>query len=168
MTSAGGVDFAIFRILDAPRERVWQALTDPERLKEWLAPATFTMIAMNMDFRPGGFFHIGMQSGEGYKMWAKYVYQEIVSPERIVFINSFSNQAGEITRHPIVPTWPRETRVMVKLEDEPGGKTRLNVRWTPHNATEVEQKAFDVSHVGMQATWGVTFDQLVAYLARTA
>jgi hypothetical protein len=34
MTSAGGVDFAIFRILDPPRERVWQALTDPERLKE--------------------------------------------------------------------------------------------------------------------------------------
>ena len=95
-------------------------------------------------------------------------YQEIVPPERIVFINSFSNQAGEITRHPIVPTWPRETRVMVKLEDEPGGKTRLNVRWTPHNATEVEQKAFDVSHVGMQATWGGTFDQLAAYLARTA
>jgi uncharacterized protein YndB with AHSA1/START domain len=57
---------------------------------------------------------------------------------------------------------------MVKLEDEPGGKTRLNVRWTPHNATEVEQKAFDVSHVGMQATWGGTFDQLAAYLARTA
>ena len=61
-----------------------------------------------------------------------------------------------------------ETRVLVKLEDEPGGKTRLNVRWTPHNATEVEQKTFDVSDVGMQATWGVTFDQLAAYLARTA
>jgi hypothetical protein len=27
---------------------------------------------------------------------------------------------------------------------------------------------FDVSHVGMQATWGGTFDQLAAYLARTA
>jgi uncharacterized protein YndB with AHSA1/START domain len=94
MTGAGGVDFAIFRILDAPRERVWQALTEPERLKEWLAPATFTMIAMNMDFRPGGFAHWGIQSGEGYKMWAKYVYQEIIPPERIVFINSFSNQAG--------------------------------------------------------------------------
>ena len=85
MTSAGGVDFAIFRILDAPRERVWHALTEPEHMKEWWTPATFTMIAMNMDFRPGGFFHIGMQSGEGYKMWAKYVYQEIVPPERIVW-----------------------------------------------------------------------------------
>ena len=85
-----------------------------------------------------------------------------------MFINSFSNQAGEITRHPIVPTWPRETRVMVKLADEPGGKTRLNVRWTPHERHRSGAKAFDVSHVGMQATWGVTFDQLVAYLAWTA
>jgi uncharacterized protein YndB with AHSA1/START domain len=111
---------------------------------------------------------MGMRSGEGYKMWGKFVYQEIVPLERIVFVNSFSNQAGEITRHPIVPTWPRETKVTVTLEDETGGKTKLNVRWSPHNATEVEQKTFDVSHVGMQATWGGTFDRLAAYLARMA
>jgi uncharacterized protein YndB with AHSA1/START domain len=164
MATTGGVDFAIFRILEAPRARVWAALTEPERMKEWWTPANFTMIAMNMELRPGGFFHMGMRSGEGYKMWGKFVYQEIVPPERLVFINSFSNAAGEITRHPIVPTWPRETRITVTLEDEPGGKTRLNVRWTPHNASEVEQKTFDTSHVGMQATWGGTFDRLAAYL----
>jgi uncharacterized protein YndB with AHSA1/START domain len=167
MTSAGGVDFAIFRILGAPRDRVWQVLTEPDHMKEWWTPATFIMIAMDMDFRPGGFLHMGMQSGEGYKMWGKFVYQEIDPPERLVFINSFSNKAGEITRHPIVPTWPRETKITVKLEDEPGGKTRLNVRWSPHNATEAEQKTFDVSHVGMQATWGGTFDRLAAYLELT-
>src|ERR1700742_4880031 len=116
-------------------------------------------------FRPGGFFHMGMRSGEGYKMWGKFGYQDIVPPERIVFINSFSNQAGDITRHPIVPTWPRETKVMVMLEEQPGDKTKLSVRWSPHNASEVEQKTFDVSHVGMQATWGGTFDRLAAYLA---
>jgi uncharacterized protein YndB with AHSA1/START domain len=166
MTSAGGVDFAIFRVLDAPRESVWAALTEPERMKEWWTPATFTMIAMNMDFRPGGSFHMGMRSGEGHKMWGKFVYQEIVPPERIVFVNSFSNQTGEIMRHPIVPTWPRQTKVTVTLEEEPSGKTKLNVRWSPHNASEVEQKTFDVSHVGMRATWGGTFDRLAAYLAR--
>jgi uncharacterized protein YndB with AHSA1/START domain len=90
-----------------------------------------------------------------------------VPQERLVFINSFSNQAGEITRHPIVPTWPRETKITVILRDEPDDKTRLTVRWTPHNATEVEQKTFDVSHVGMQATWGGTFDRLAAYLERS-
>jgi hypothetical protein len=66
-----------------------------------------------------------------------------------------------------VPTWPRETKVMVMREEQPDGKTKLSVRWSPHNANEVEQKTFDVSHVGMQATWGGTFDRLAAYLART-
>jgi uncharacterized protein YndB with AHSA1/START domain len=56
--------------------------------------------------------------------------------------------------------------VAVTLEEQPDGKTKLSVRWSPHNATEVEQKTFDVSHVGMQATWGGTFDRLAAYLAR--
>ena len=64
-----------------------------------------------------------------------------IPPERIVFINSFSNQTGEITRHPIVPTWPRETRITVILREEPGGKTRLNIRWTPHNATEAPKSS---------------------------
>ena len=65
---AGGQEFVIFRVLDAPRERVWQALTDPECMKDWWTPGHFTMIAMNMDFRPGGSFHLGMRSAEGYKM----------------------------------------------------------------------------------------------------
>jgi uncharacterized protein YndB with AHSA1/START domain len=164
---AKGQDFVIFRVLEAPRERVWEALTEPEHMKDWWTPQNFTMIAMNMDFRPGGSFHMGMRSGEGYKMWGKFHYHEIVPPERLVFVNCFSNAAGEITRHPIVPTWPRETLITVTLEVEPGGKSKLNVRWSPHNATDVERKTFDSAHVGMQATWGGTFDRLAAYLANT-
>ncbi len=161
-------DFVITRILDAPRQRVWTVLTEPEHMKDWWTPQTFTMIAMNMDFRPGGSFHMGMRSGEGYKMWGKFVYQEIAPQERLVFVNCFSNQAGEITRHPIVPTWPRETLITVTLADEPGGKTNLHVRWSPHNATDVERNTFGAAHVGMKATWTGTFDRLAAYLAKTA
>ena len=144
MTSAGGVDFAIFRVLDAPRDRVWAALTEPEQMKEWWTPVTFTMIAMNMDFRPGGFFHMGMRSGEGYKMWGKFVYQEIVPLERIVFVNSFSNQAGEITRHPIVAE-PGRAKPRYHCHAR-GGVRRQNQAQRPlvaANATEVE-KMFDV------------------------
>jgi uncharacterized protein YndB with AHSA1/START domain len=168
---AGGQDkgqnFNISRILDAPRNLVWQALTEPDRMKDWWTPQTFTMISMNMDFRPGGFFHMGMRSGEGFKMWGKFVYQEIAPPERLVFVNSFSNAAGDITKHPIVPTWPRETLITVQLVDEPGGKTKLDVRWTPHNASDVERNTFAAGHVGMKATWTGTFDRLAAYLATT-
>jgi len=161
-------DFVITRILDAPRQRVWTVLTEPEHMKDWWTPQTFTMIAMTMDFRPGGSFHMGMRSGEGYKMWGKFLYHEIAPPERIVFVNCFSNRAGEITRHPIVPTWPRETLITVTLGDEPGGKTNLRVRWSPHNATDVERNTFGAAHVGMKATWTGTFDRLAAYLAKTA
>jgi len=165
-TETNDKDFVQERILDAPRELVFKAWTEPDRLAHWWGPVGFELGISKMDFRPGGIFHYSMKSAGGNEMWGKFVYQEIVPPERIVFVNSFSNQAGDITRHPIVPTWPRETKVAVTLEEETGGKTKLNVRWSPHNATEVEQKTFDVSHVGMQATWGGTFDRLAAYLAR--
>jgi uncharacterized protein YndB with AHSA1/START domain len=99
-------------------------------------------------------------------MWGKFVYREIVPPERLVFINSFSNAAGGVSRHPIVPTWPMETLITVTFEEEGSGKSKLNVRWAAHNATEVEQKTFNASHVGMKATWTGTLDRLAAYVAK--
>ena len=165
---SNGKDFVIFRLLEATRERIWRAFTEPEHLKDWWPPQTFTMIAINMDFRTGGTFHCGMQSHEGYRMWAKFDYREIVPLERMVFVNAFANEAGELKRHPIIPTWPLETVTAIALEDEPGGKTKITVRWWPHNATDVERKTFDMSHVGMKAIWGGIFDRLAAHLAKTA
>lgn len=162
-----GKEFVISRILDAPRERVWQVLTQPEYVREWWSPTGFTMIAITVDLRPGGVFHCGMRSAEGYKMWGKFTYQEIVPPERVSMINTFSNEAGGVTKHPIVPTWPMETLITVTLGEEPGGKTNFQVRWAPHNATEIERKTFDMAHVGMKATWSGTFDRLGVYLAKT-
>jgi uncharacterized protein YndB with AHSA1/START domain len=161
-----GEDFVISRVFEAPRERVWQVLTDVEAMKHWWGPAGFTMIAGKVDLRPGGTFHGGIRSPEGYKIWGKFVYQEIAPPERLVFINSFSNEAGEMGKHPIIPTWPRETLTTLVLEEEPADKTKLTVYWSPHNPTDVERKTFDVAHVGMKATWSGTFDRLAAHLAK--
>ena len=167
MSGEGGTDFVIFRVFEAPRERIWQALTETERLKDWWPPKTFSMIHASMDLRPGGVFHCGMRSVEGYKMWAKFVYRDVVPLERMVFLNSFSDQAGEVKRHPIVPTWPLQTLTTIALEEEAGGKTKLTVTWAPHEATEIERQTFNASHVGLKATWSAAFDQLAAYLAKT-
>ena len=166
MSSAGGVDFAIFRILDAPRERVWAALTEPERMKEWWAPATFTMIAMTMDFRPGGYLHMGMQSGEGYKMWGKFVYREIVPPERLGFISSFSDEKGGTTRHPGHMSWPLEMHSTFTFEELPDGKTKFTISWEPHNATEEERQTFEAGRDSMRIGWSGTLEKLEAYLAK--
>jgi uncharacterized protein YndB with AHSA1/START domain len=165
-SEAKGEDFVIHRVFDAQRERVWQTLTDVEAMKHWWGPAGFTMITGKLDLRVGGVFHGGIRSAEGYKIWGKFVYQEIVPPQRLVFINSFSNEAGGVGRHPIIPTWPVETMTTLTLEEEPDGKTKLTVRWSPHNPTEIERKTFDAAHVGMKATWSGTFDRLAAHLAK--
>ena len=161
-------DFVISRVFDAPRKRVWSALTEAEHLKEWWPPKSFTMIAINVDLRPGGMFHCGMRSVEGFKMWAKFVYRDVVPPDHLTFVNSFSNEAGEIRRHPIVPTWPLETLTAIALADEAPNKTKLTITWSPHNANEIERKTFNMSHIGLKAIWNGTFDQLATYLAKTA
>jgi uncharacterized protein YndB with AHSA1/START domain len=167
MSSEGkSADFILSRVFDSPRSRLWHTLTDLEAMKHWWGPAGFTMIVGKIDLRPGGTFHGGIRSPEGYKIWGKFAYQEIVPPERLVFINSFSNEAGDVTRHPIMPTWPLETMTTLTLEEAAGPKTTLTVRWSPHNPTEIERKTFDAGHIGMKATWNGTFDRLAAHLAK--
>jgi uncharacterized protein YndB with AHSA1/START domain len=167
-TAAPGVDdaFIISRVFDAPRDLVWKAFTEPERMKRWWGPKGFTVIASKMDLRPGGTYHYGMRAPDGSAMWGKFVYREIVAPERMVFINSFSDEAGGVTRHPMAPSWPLETLSIFTLEEQPDGKTKLTIRWSPHNATEEERKTFAAGHDSMRQGWGGTLEQLTTYLAQ--
>jgi uncharacterized protein YndB with AHSA1/START domain len=162
---AASRDFVIDRVLDAPRDLVWQAFTDPERLKNWWGPKGFTVISSKMDLRPGGIYHYGLKSPTGAEMWGKFVFRKIVEKERMEFVISFSDRDGGTTRHPLHMQWPLEMLSSYTFEDEPGGKTRVTVRSAAWNATEAERKTFDDGHDSMRMGWGGTFEQLAAYLA---
>jgi len=161
---ADNKDFVISRVFDAPRDLVWKAFTEPERMKQWWGPKGFKVVAAKMDLRPGGSYHYGMKSPDGMTMWGKFIYREVVPNERLVLINSFSDEVGGITRHPMSPTWPLELLSVFTFEDAPGGKTRFTIRWSAHNASAEERKTFDTSHDSMNRGWGGTLDQLAAYL----
>ncbi len=158
-------EFVLTRVFDAPRELIWKAFTDPEHMKHWWGPKGFTVRITKMDFRPGGTYHYCMRSPDGRDMWGKFVYREIVAPERIVFINSFSDEKGGLTRHPMSPTWPLEMLSTFTFAEN-DGKTTFTIKWAPHNATETERKTFDDGRKGMQQGWGGTLDQLADYLAK--
>jgi uncharacterized protein YndB with AHSA1/START domain len=157
-------DFVISRVFDAPRELLWKCFTDPERMKNWWGPKGFTVIASKMDLRVGGTYHYGMKAPNGDPMWGKFVYREIVPNERLVFINSFSDEKGGVTRHPGHQKWPLQMLSTFTFEDTPGGKTKFTVHWQTYNATEEEQKTFDTMHDSMTQGWTGTMDQLEAYL----
>jgi uncharacterized protein YndB with AHSA1/START domain len=160
-----GREFVITRVFDAPRELVWRAWVERERLMEWFGPKGCTISTANMDFRPGGVFHYCMKLPNGNEMWGKFAYREIVAPEKIVLVNSFSDATGGLTRHPMSPTWPLETLATTTFAEQ-GDKTLLTIRWKPLNATEEEQKTFDAGHDGMRQGWTGTFEQLAEYLAK--
>jgi len=157
--------FVITRTLDAPRERVWRAWTDREQLMQWFSPKGFAMTTAKLDFRPGGTFLYCLRSPDGKEMWGKFVYREIVAPERIVLVNSFSDANGGITRHPLSATWPLEMLSTTTLAEQ-GAKTLLTILWQPLNPTPEERATFEGAHEGMKAGWGGTFEQLTAYLAK--
>jgi uncharacterized protein YndB with AHSA1/START domain len=161
----GSEDFIMTRVFDAPRELVWKAFTDPEHMKHWWGPKGFAVRFAKMDFRPGGTYHYCMTSPDGHEMWGKFVYREIIAPERIVLVNSFSDENGGLTRHPMSPTWPLEMLSTFTFTER-DGKTTFTIRWSPLNASETERKTFEDGRKGMQQGWGGTLDQLAAYLAK--
>ena len=163
---AAGDEFEISRTFDAPRELVWKAWTERDRLVQWFGPKGFTMPVATLDFRPGGVFHYCMRSaGGGQEMWGRFVYREIVPPERIAWVHSFSDETGGLARSPFGGDWPLEMLASVTFAEQ-GGRTTVTVRWAPLNATEAERKAFDAARESMRGGWTGTFDQLDAYLAK--
>jgi uncharacterized protein YndB with AHSA1/START domain len=160
-----GTPFVITRTFDAPRERVWKAWTERDRLMQWFGPRGFTMAVATLDLRPGGSFHYCLRSPDGGEMWGKFVYREIVPPERIVWVNSFSDAKGNVTRPPFDENWPVEMLSTATFAER-DGRTTVTLRWAALNATEAERKTFDANHESMTGGWTGTFDQLAEHLAK--
>lgn len=82
-------ELAITRVFDAPRELVWKAWTEPERLARWWGKRGWTAqpSTITMDVRPGGVFRlIAVNDEDGTEMPSEGIYREVVEPERLVFV----------------------------------------------------------------------------------
>ena len=158
-------EFVIERVVDAAREDVWKAWTLPERLRQWWGPRGFTVSYCKVKLRQGGTMHYCLKAPDGTDMWGKFVYQEIVRPEKLVFISSFSDEKQGVTRHPMNEGWPLQMMSTVTFEEQGPDRTKVTVRWSPYVATEAERKVFDAGHESMRNGWSGTLDQLAACLA---
>ena len=141
----------IERVLDAPRELVWRAWTEPEHFKRWYGPRSMTCHTCEIDVRVGGSHLFGMSSPDGWDYWTTGVYQEIVAPERFVATDSMSDKDGNVAPD------GQETLVSVILEDLGDGRTKLIVTqsgWADAAMAE-----------GAGGGWNQAFDKLAEALA---
>lgn len=156
-------DFVISRTFAAPRDLVFRAWTESDHLVHWWGPKGVTIFSCANDFRPGGTMHYGMRTPEGTEMWGRWVYREIVPPERLVFLNSFSDPEGGLARPPFDEEWPLQMLSTITFHEQEGG-TLVTVRWSPYEATDAARATFAAGHESMRGGWSGTFDQLAEYL----
>jgi len=155
--------FTISRRVDAPRDLVWKMWTEEQHLARWWGPKGFEWLSGSIDLKPGGVFLYGMKGPTGAEMWGRFVFREVVAPERLSYVNSFSNPEGQITRAPFFDNWPLEVfNVMTLAED--GDGTILTLRGGPINARPDERDRFRSHHSSMEQGFGASFGQLEAYL----
>ncbi|MFF2330507.1 MULTISPECIES: SRPBCC domain-containing protein [unclassified Streptomyces] len=85
MTESAREGIDITRVLDAPRERVFEAWTTPEHFAAWYGgDADVPLDQVSMDVRPGGAWSLVIVV-PGVDMPFHGVYREVVAPERLVF-----------------------------------------------------------------------------------
>lgn len=73
------------RVIDAPRERVFRAFSDPDNLARWWGPKGFTNTFEEFDLRPGGAWRFVMHGPDGTDYPMEHVFLEVAAPERVLF-----------------------------------------------------------------------------------
>jgi uncharacterized protein YndB with AHSA1/START domain len=163
--SEGKEIFTIARSFEAPIETVFEMWTNPKHFSQWLAPTGFTMEFIKADIREGGSTSYSMSGGK-LTMYGRAQYLEIKRPNRIVYTQQFCDEKGNVSRHPMAPTWPETMLTTVTLAEEGQNQTRVSVRWeVTGKATSEEMDTFIQGRAGMTQGWTGSFDKLDQYLA---
>jgi uncharacterized protein YndB with AHSA1/START domain len=142
----------ITRDLDAPRERVWRAWTQPEAIIRWHGPKFYRAAQVEADVRVGGAWRACLKSenADDVVLWQSGRYLVLVPPERLEF--TFAWETPDHEDGPGI-----QTHVIVRLEELKNGGTRMHFSQTGFLSGK---SAFSHS-VG----WNGTFDRLDKFLS---
>lgn len=143
----------IERVIDAPRELVFEAFTDPNHLAQFWGPNGFTSAVREIDLRPGGAFRLEMCAPDGVAYLCEGVYREIVAPERIVYLG------GPDCGHACGGGLPPHALVTITFTEN-GGKTTLSIETRFESAS----RRAEAVKTGFNAGWAQTLDRLAAFL----
>ena len=86
--------FSVTRTLDAPRETVFSAWTEPDALKQWWGPPGFTIPSAEVDLRPGGAYRIAMKPVDGETLYLSGRFVDVRPPEKLVYTWAWDEDDG--------------------------------------------------------------------------
>lgn len=141
----------IARVIDAPREFVFDVWTTPQHLAAWWGPTGFSLTTTSFDFRPSGVWHFVMHGPDGRDYQNRITFEAIVRPERIEYRHGGAEDVE-----------PTDHRTTVTFEDV-GGKTRLTM-WAVFSSAEERNRI--AREYGAVEGGHQTLARLAEYLGR--
>ncbi|MBL8548446.1 MAG: SRPBCC family protein [Hyphomonadaceae bacterium] len=144
----GDKDLVLTRVYDAPPEKLFQAWTDPELMKQWFVPRPWTIARVESDIRPGGASIVVMRDPDGKEYPNPGQYLEVVPNRKLVFTDAYLGD----WKHSEKPFMT----VVLTFEPIAGGKTNYTAyvsHWTKEDCETHEQMGF---HQG----WAQVAEQL--------
>lgn len=148
----GSTEVTVERLIHAPRESVWEAWTQQEKLAQWWGPKNFTNPVCQVQAKPGGKIYIEMCDNHGNRHPRLGAFRELVKPEWLVFSDSWLDEKGDALLVGLT---------MVDFESE-NGYTRITIN---SNVSTNTVEGFE-SMEGMQESWNQSLDKLEQYLRR--
>jgi uncharacterized protein YndB with AHSA1/START domain len=146
-------EIVITREFSAPRELVWEAMTNPKHVVNWWGPRGFSTTIEEMDFRVGGVWQHVMRGPDGTNYPNKSVFKEIVKPEKIIYSHGGKRENGPGVS--FISTW---TFDLIEAN-----KTKVTIRMVFPSATE---RDFVVKEFGAIEGGKQTLERLGEYLPK--
>ena len=144
------LEIAMTRVFNAPRRLVFEALTKPELVKQWLlGPPGWTMPVCEIDLRAGGACRFLWRGPNGAEMGTRGVCREVAPPGRFVATERFDD-----------PWYPGEALVTYALAEQAGITTlTLTVLYESREARDAVLKT------PMEKGVAMSYDRLEQLLA---
>jgi uncharacterized protein YndB with AHSA1/START domain len=156
-------DLVLERVLNAPRDIVWTALTTPEHIKKWWAPRPYQTPAVELDLRPGGRFYNKMTGPDGFEAEGDGCILDVAEGERMVWTSALGPGWRPNDLGPDGCGGLSFTAIMT-LEDAGDGKTLYRAIALHRNPADAETHA----KMGFHDGWGTCADQLGEVAAELA
>lgn len=141
----------IKKTLHAPRQLVWDAWTQTEHLVQWWAPKGMEVKIIEHTFKPGGKWKYTMQMPDGSEFISEGVYQEIITPEKIITTANFKPMTEGVT-------------MVILFEDK--GNDQTDFTFSVIHPTEEYCKQQE--KMGFYNGWGTAFTRLEHFLTSLA
>lgn len=95
MADASSCELVFSREINASKELVFEAWTNPDHLQHWWGPNGFTSTFKEINVTPNGLWRFTMHGPDGKDYANRIIFKEIIKPEKITYLHGDDNDSDD-------------------------------------------------------------------------